>query len=61
MVASDTKQNNMLTLNGNDVSEFVTFEKRNFNITIRNVYMSKGNNVIGIREFTGGLMLIILK
>lgn len=56
VVASDTKQNNMLTLNGNDVSEFVTFEKKEFQaITIRNVYMSKGNNVIGIREFTGGI------
>lgn len=58
VVASEKKENNILTINDKEVSEFITsggatFEK----ITIKNVYISKGLTSIGIKEVTGGINL----
>jgi len=56
IVSSENKKNNILTINDNEVSEFITtggdkFEK----ITINNVYIGKGMASVGIKEVTGGI------
>ncbi len=58
VLASDKKENNILTVNGKDVSEFVTSGKKGYNkIVISSVFIPKGKAIIGIREVTGGIDL----
>ena len=55
-VASDAKMNNILTVNGEDVGEFITSGSGKFeSITLRNVYIYNGLKSIGIKEITGGI------
>lgn len=56
VVASDAKMNNILTVNGDDVGEFITSGSGKFeSITLRNVYIYNGLKSIGIKEVTGGI------
>lgn len=56
VVASDAKMNNILTVNGEDVGEFITSGSGKFeSITLRNVYIYKGLKSVGIKEVTGGI------
>lgn len=56
VVASDAKMNNILTVNGEDIGEFITSGTGKFeSITLRNVYIYKGLKSIGIKEVTGGI------
>lgn len=58
VVSSDSKRNNVLTINDNDVSEFITSGGAGFEIIIiKNVFMDKGVNTLGIREISGGIDL----
>lgn len=56
VVASDAKMNNIVTVNGEDVGEFITSGSGKFeSITLRNVYIYKGLKSVGIKEVTGGI------
>lgn len=58
VLASDKKENNILTINGKDIAEFVTSGNQGFNtITINSVFIPKGTATIGISEVTGGIDL----
>ena len=56
IIASDSKRNNILTINDEQVSEFITTGENAFEkITIKNIYIRQGLSFLSIKEVTGGI------
>lgn len=56
IVASDSKKNNVLIINGEDVGEIITSGTGKFEeITFKNIFLDEGACEISIREVTGGI------